>query len=345
MVSVIIPVYNTRLDLVNRCIRSLEEQSYSDIEMLIVLNGCEETYTSNIKSNISDKRIRFIELKDKGVSAARNAGIDASRGEYLAFADADDTVSARFVEDALNILNDNRLDIVSGGISFIYKNNKHDMMINTGVVIKISGEEARQQILFPDDTDGDLKGYRFSSPCAKLYRKSIVGDIRFNEDVFCREDIVFNYRLVSKTDRIGIFGDIWYSYYQYGDSSIHSLDKRMVCNNINILSDIYRDNSENTRSHIRDRLFVRLFYIYLLETVYYSDSYRKWKDNVDALLHGPEYEYFKIISNEKDDKWAFRQKFIIDLINKRNCYALYMLGKMKKYIKGYEDGLFNEEPI
>ena len=211
MVSVIIPVYNTRLELVNRCIKCIEEQSYSDIEIIIVLNGCEENYTREIKNNVSDKRIRFIEIKDKGVSAARNAGIDASIGEYLAFADADDTISVRFLEDALKIINDNKFDIVSGGISFIYKKNKHDMMIKTGTVIKISGEEARKQILFPDDTDGELKGYRFSSPCAKLYRKSIVGDIRFNEDVFCREDIVFNYRLTSKTDRIGIVGDIWYS--------------------------------------------------------------------------------------------------------------------------------------
>ena len=119
----------------------------------------------------------------------------------------------------------------------------------------------------------------------------------------------------------------------------------MICNNISILSDIYRDNLDNKRSHIRDRLFVRLFYIYLLETVYYSNSYRKWKDDVDDLLHGSEYEYFKFASNERDVKWTFRQGLIIYIINRRNYFAVYILGKIKHFIKENDDGLYNEETI
>lgn len=88
-VSVILPTYN-RARLIGRSIESVLQQSFADIELIVVDDGSTDA-TPEIIASIYDPRLRYIRLeKNGGVSAARNEGIRAARGEYLAFNDSDD---------------------------------------------------------------------------------------------------------------------------------------------------------------------------------------------------------------------------------------------------------------
>ncbi len=88
-VSVVIPTYN-RAHLISRAIQSVLDQTYQDLEIIIVDDGSTDN-TEEIVKSFKDERIRFIRYdKNKGASAARNTGIRASKGEYIAFQDSDD---------------------------------------------------------------------------------------------------------------------------------------------------------------------------------------------------------------------------------------------------------------
>jgi len=90
-VSVIIPTYN-RAHLIGRAIQSVLNQTYQDFELIVVDDGSTDNTNEVIKEfSQKDKRILYIKHdKNKGGSAARNTGIKAARGEYIAFQDSDD---------------------------------------------------------------------------------------------------------------------------------------------------------------------------------------------------------------------------------------------------------------
>lgn len=92
LISIIVPVYNTENTL-ERCVRSLREQTYSDIEILLVNDGSKDGSLAVCRRFAQeDSRVRVIDKPNGGVSSARNAGLDAARGDYVMFCDSDDWV-------------------------------------------------------------------------------------------------------------------------------------------------------------------------------------------------------------------------------------------------------------
>lgn len=97
LVSVVVPTYN-RAHLIERCLHSILNQTYSDLE-IIVVDDCSTDNTQEIVNAISDSRIKYYRLEhNSGACAARNFGIDKSQGEYIAFQDSDDVWMPKKVE-------------------------------------------------------------------------------------------------------------------------------------------------------------------------------------------------------------------------------------------------------
>lgn len=104
MVSIIVPLYNVE-DNCGFCIRSLLSQTYKDIEIILVDDGSTDgTYALCESYAEQDNRIRLIQQENNGVSAARNAGLNSASGEFIMFADGDDIVSPKYVEQLLSLL-------------------------------------------------------------------------------------------------------------------------------------------------------------------------------------------------------------------------------------------------
>lgn len=126
MISVVIPTHN-RADLLSRAIVSVMNQTYKDIEIVVVSDGSTDN-TKNVVEKFArdDARIRFIEyFPAKGGNIARNIGIEHSVGEYLAFLDDDDEWTPRKLEKQLNVLkNDSQIGLVYTGVNIIYFNEK-----------------------------------------------------------------------------------------------------------------------------------------------------------------------------------------------------------------------------
>ena len=100
-VSIIVPVYNTEAYL-SACVKSLQCQTHGDLELIFVDDGSTDNSAAILEAYAEkDPRVRVIRQKNGGVSAARNAGIEAATGAYIGFVDSDDTVEPQYVETLL----------------------------------------------------------------------------------------------------------------------------------------------------------------------------------------------------------------------------------------------------
>ncbi|WP_022791928.1 glycosyltransferase [Weissella halotolerans] len=111
-ISVVVPTYNVRL-YIRECIESILNQNFSEIEIIIVNDGSTDGSIEEIKDLIlNDNRIKVINQKNQGLSAARNTGICVSNGDYISFIDSDDKISPNFLGNLYNVAEKENADIV-----------------------------------------------------------------------------------------------------------------------------------------------------------------------------------------------------------------------------------------
>lgn len=193
-ISVIIPTYRPQ-NYIWECLNSLKNQTFpkEDFEVILVLNGCNEPYCSQIKEyigkNLIGYNVNFIRTDQGGVSNARNIGLDNATGKYIAFIDDDDYVSPQYLEllyknTSCNIVSlsypyafyDGSSNQIKYGITEEYKKRKE------GVLLSINNSRKF-----------------FSGPCMKLIHKDIIGSRRFDKNLKNGEDSVFMFLI---SDRI-----------------------------------------------------------------------------------------------------------------------------------------------
>lgn len=123
MVSVVIPTHN-RVDLLPRAITSALNQTYNDIEVIVVSDGSTDNTDAFMQKYDNDGRVRYINYSPaKGGNYARNTGIDAAKGEYVAFLDDDDEWLPTKIERQVALMEaDNEVGLVYTGINCIYVN-------------------------------------------------------------------------------------------------------------------------------------------------------------------------------------------------------------------------------
>ncbi len=127
LISVIIPVYNQEKYL-NKCIDSLLTGTYKNIECIIVDDGSTDNSPELCDEYKKDDRVVVIHKKNGGLSSARKAGFDVSRGQYITFIDSDDYVDKDYVEKLYNALKDNDADICVCGH---YRDDNGTIITNT----------------------------------------------------------------------------------------------------------------------------------------------------------------------------------------------------------------------
>lgn len=113
-VSVIVPVYNVE-EYIRECIKSIQVQTYSNLEIIVVNDGTKDKSIEIIKDLIeTDSRIRVISQPNQGLSAARNTGIENATGKYVAMIDSDDKIKPDFIKHLFDVADSQNADIVRG---------------------------------------------------------------------------------------------------------------------------------------------------------------------------------------------------------------------------------------
>ena len=175
MISIIIPIYNCE-NLLPRCLESIFAQSYNDYEVLLVNDGSTDGTAMVCNEYVakSKGKFRYIEKKNGGVSSARNIGLNNAKGEYICFIDADDYVHKDYLRCLYEAGRELNVDLVMCTIVSNMQCVKET---------KISGcNDAVRSILCIKDNQG---------PWCKLFKRELIGELRFNENVYMGEDTLF----------------------------------------------------------------------------------------------------------------------------------------------------------
>ena len=206
LVSVVIPVYNCA-EYIGECIDSVAEQTYDNIEIIVVNDGSKDGSENIIK----DKRKRchnilYYKQRNKGVSAARNLGIKKARGEYITFVDGDDLVGKYLVECLVNQITCTHPGciIVSKPTQKINEFKERVLGYKKPVVKSISSSQALIKLLYPYGID--------NGPYAKLYPTVLLKKNLFNIDLSIAEDLELNYRLIKSSKIIKVLNEKLYFY-------------------------------------------------------------------------------------------------------------------------------------
>lgn len=201
MISVIIPVYNTA-GYLGRCIDSVLRSSCQDFELILVNDGSSDSSLEICREYCrSDSRIRLIDQEHQGVSAARNRGIEESRGEWIVFVDSDDFISPDFFSLIMR-KESQRCDLLIFDHRLLKsKAKKKESCIEdfSGCVPHPIRFDEKDKLELVEDL---LYGRQLAkggstnliSPWAKAYRKSVIDrcSIRFPFDIVLGEDRLFN---------------------------------------------------------------------------------------------------------------------------------------------------------
>lgn len=231
LVSVIAPIYNVE-NYVSKCIQSICDQSYQNIEIILVDDESTDS-SGRIADEFSerDNRITVIHKENGGVSSARNAGIEAAKGDYVCFIDGDDFVASDYVEYMLNIAlkYDAQLAIVPMVLgTFNQKQEQHYEDY------EISSEKALEKLLC----------YRIREGCySKLFRKDLLEkNLRFSNKLVMGEGFTFNSIAIQKADTLAIGTKKVYYYRRDNIASATSKFNKSRFENGLYALDVIRDN-------------------------------------------------------------------------------------------------------
>ena len=206
LTSIIIPIYNVEKYL-NRCLDSVMKQSFQDIEIILVNDGSTDNSDNIIKSYLFDERIKYIYQKNKGLSEARNTGLNIASGEYVLFLDSDDWITT---SDVLREIND--LFEKNEKIDVLFFD-REDIIGDTKDII--SGfNETREGLHNIDDLNEVVR----PGLGAKIFRKSILTEDMFYESTIF-EDLYTTYIYLDKCSNFFYSAKCYYTIYHDIDSS------------------------------------------------------------------------------------------------------------------------------
>ncbi len=185
-ISVIVPVYNAEHTL-RKCLDSVLSQDIGDFELVLVNDGSKDRSLDICREyETNDKRVVVIDKPNGGVSSARNAGLDVANGEWVLFVDSDDYLEEHF------------FDGLEGSAEDLLIRGEKSFAEDGGLV-----NECTLEALKPQPTlSGFVKTYvgtpLLRAPWAKFFRRSLIGDLRFPEDMKVGEDSHFVQRYLAR---------------------------------------------------------------------------------------------------------------------------------------------------
>ncbi len=219
LISIIIPVYNIELYL-DRCVDSVLSQAYTNLEVILVDDGSTDHCAQKCDFYAqADKRVKVIHKQNGGLSSARNAGMEAARGTYIAFVDGDDYISDRYVSGLYSLMKERNAQIAVCNIGYVDEGN--GKMENGNIPDRLM---SGRQVIWEEM----VHGICFGSVCLKMYEKSKLKGFLFPDGRYYEDDFVFHEMLYS-IGRVACTSKVLYFYIQRKGSIMHAaMDKKRL---------------------------------------------------------------------------------------------------------------------
>ena len=259
MISVIVPVYNVEKYL-EECLFSIQNQTYSDIEVILVNDGSTDKSKEICEKYCEDdNRFKLINQANQGQSVARNNGVVASTGEFIVFVDSDDIILTNYLETLIHYMREN-VDIVESQFTVHIKEFFNESSKAISVIFEGNSEEAVKAV---------PKHVLSVNPVTKLYRRSIVEAVPYLEglifeDIYSGIGMLKYIRKIIKLDYVG------YYYRQHSSSTMH---RKFTEKNLDVftvsdkLIELYSDREELLP-------YIGIYLVHVT-TMHYQDYIRK----------------------------------------------------------------------
>lgn len=337
--SIVIPVYNVESYL-NDCIKSILNQSFKDFEMILVDDG--STDSSGIicdRFKDKDKRIRVVHKVNEGVSKARNTGLDIAQGEYVEFVDSDDLILNIMSENILKISGEIQDELVIFGYRRAQIGN-HDFVLvkPCDVVQRISKEDFIRTYLC------QYFGEIINMPFNKRYKLDVIKkyQIRFDEQIYMGEDLVFNLDYLEHCEYITLLPDCLYTYNIRSGSACNKFDPDYLHTQLVLIKKIKDFYKRNGMEYIKNEGLNNKFVLMINTSLYYlfhPDNTYCRKDRL-TIIH-------KIVNDASiKDYYSFsdirdiQNRLIKFLVLFKEIHLIYAFFNSKEYMRIHLESLF-----
>ena len=230
-VSIIIPVYNTKIEYVDNIIENICSQTCSDYEVIFVDDGSEKKIADSLDDmliKLGDSRFNVIHQKNEGVSSARNAGIAIAKGDYLAFIDADDLIVPNYIQDGYDYVKKYQPDVIFGQMIYSRKREINNLPEKANEKATLFEENRLQDVkrIYFQTKNYKKYGIISGSVCASFFRKEVLEDCEFDIGVTHLEDQLFVRKILQRVKRVLLVEKVWYIYWQNDKSAMHDLSEK-----------------------------------------------------------------------------------------------------------------------
>lgn len=333
-VSVIVPIYNMEKYLEN-CIVSLIKQTYLNLEIILVLDGCtDNSYNICKKYEIVDKRIKIYEKENGGVSSTRNLGLDKATGEYVMFVDPDDWMENDAIQLSISKMESCGADVLQFNYKKIYEdisNKENNISINEGFfdkndcifscISELYGKEKLKREF------GQIR-----TVWGKIYKKEKIKDIRFLEDIYIFEDGIFNLFVFSNVEKIYFWDKKLYNYRIQKKSANNRYKADCVEQSNKILR--YLKNIISEKRILANEPYDLVVYENFMRTVnqYFcsKDNTQRNFENIKLLKKVANNDlYRESFKSLKYEYFNMKNKILVLLIKMKFFEVFYVLNKLK----------------
>ena len=220
LISIIVPAYKVEPYL-DRCIRSIAEQTYTNLEIILVDDGSPDNCPAMCDAwAAKDSRIRVIHKENGGLSDARNAGMAVANGDYIAFVDSDDWVERDYIGAMYRALKDTDADIAACDVRWVWEQKLPEPIRAVEYPRrKVSRKEALTELV-------ENRGFR-QVAWNKLYKKEMLAGERYPVGRL-HEDEFFTYRILDKAQRLVYVEAPLYNYLQRSGSIMQTPSPKRV---------------------------------------------------------------------------------------------------------------------
>lgn len=270
VVSILIPVYNTATYLA-KCLDSIINQTYSNIEIIVVNDGSTDNSLDILKKYASmDSRIILINQGNTGLQGARQAAIDIARGDYICFVDSDDTLPHRTVIETMLKATSDQIKVAVGRINI--DNGQSKTLFPSRVFTVIDSQKYIRYL---------LSGQSGWNIAGKLYHASLIKNYQGTPiKVTAGEDALYTIRLMSSiTTNIAMVNIPVYNYYMRPGSITKSQNVKYIYDNFKVADYI----EESLSGTIADKYLVAFRLLCMSNSFHYGWLGSKHPLNVIAI--------------------------------------------------------------
>ena len=346
--TIIIITYNTPTPYLEKCLESIINQTYKQIEIIVIDDGSKTDVEKTIEK-YQDKRIKLIKQKNQGESVARNVGIENAQTENIIFVDSDDYVEKEMcqkIHDYLQSISSYDIITYNCYVDFSKKTIKNQFYPKTGLLDKEDIEEIQLQNI----EKGISKYYppktNISVVWAKVYNREFIlkNKLKFIPNIIRMPDALFNTEAFEKAKKIYVMDEYLYHYRQ----NEFSITNRYSDRTIEFYETYIKIMKEYIEKYNKNEKFVDTLNVKTVTSldIYMSNYFFNKKNPKRFIDIQKEFKellkkdmYINAFANVKKEYLSGYQRLILENAKKRNIKNLIIIRKMKELLQFFKNML------